>query len=391
MIGSMRRHEKPLRRVNPSGKIVWVARWRDQHGKQHSAGTFVLQGACRSPAEDGTCCAQHAIDRAYDTENRKMTGACTVGEYADTWLQRHPRSERTNEGYRGKLKAALAVEIEDRPLRDWRMGNLRRRQVKDLVGVMLVKQKRSALGAVAHLRTLSAMFADAIEDEMVETNPWKGVRVKASDPRITKAPRPPVVWTWDRSRAFAVAAGAARGPSEALNAWRPIYAELMVLVLAECGLRLGELLPLWREDVRDGLLKVERTTYKGDVLQGTKTDHGKVTSGRLVPLPPELELGLRSLPEFAPGVPWLFPTPTGKLWRAHNFEHGVFKPARDATGMHIRPQDLRHSYVSQMAKVGADRAALAEIAGHSIQTQARYTHAIHDEATYAALRGMVGR
>jgi hypothetical protein len=32
-----------VRRVNPSGKLVWVARYTDRNGRRRSAGTYALK------------------------------------------------------------------------------------------------------------------------------------------------------------------------------------------------------------------------------------------------------------------------------------------------------------------------------------------------------------
>ena len=83
------RREKPIKRRNPSGEIVWMARYTGRDGKRHIAkptwnrgkGTFRRKGD-----------AQKAIDEPYGLSDRPDT----LGDYAATWTERHPRSERTN-------------------------------------------------------------------------------------------------------------------------------------------------------------------------------------------------------------------------------------------------------------------------------------------------------
>jgi hypothetical protein len=43
---------------------------------------------------------------------------------------------------------------------------------------------------VGILRALSALAEDAITDEVCDLNPFKGIRVRANDPRAKKKPRP---------------------------------------------------------------------------------------------------------------------------------------------------------------------------------------------------------
>jgi hypothetical protein len=80
---SRRRRERPVKRVNPSGQTVWVARYTDPAGRRRSAGSY------RHKRE-----AQDAIDSAYDAATRATPQ--TVGAYSETWTERHPRSARTN-------------------------------------------------------------------------------------------------------------------------------------------------------------------------------------------------------------------------------------------------------------------------------------------------------
>src|SRR6266487_6953343 len=51
--------------------------------------------------------------------------------------------------------------------------------------------------------------------------------------------------------------------------------EAMARVFTDTGMRLGEVLPLRREDFDGEMLKVRRTAHEGVILAGTKTDHGE--------------------------------------------------------------------------------------------------------------------
>ena len=160
--------ESPTKRVNPSGKVVWVARYTGPDGKRRSAGTFSLKRQ-----------AQDAINRVYETP----TTPEAVGANLERWVTRHPRSERTNRTNVHRIRRVLAVKLEGPELRDWLLRDLRRRHVNDPVDHMLSVQRRAPTGAINILRALSAMCEDAITDELCDVNPFKGVRVRASDPR----------------------------------------------------------------------------------------------------------------------------------------------------------------------------------------------------------------
>lgn len=383
-----RRHEKPIRRVNPGGDEVFVARYTRRDGKRRSAGTFPLKGPCRKPDGFGSCCAQHAIDAAYDRDWQTPLRYDTVGAYAKTWTQRHPRSERTNEGYNARLKSVLDAELDRKLFRDWPMGEVRPRQAYDLVTDLLVRQGRAHRGAVGVMAVLSSMWTDAIRDEVAEINPFLRVRIRASDPRIVKAPRPVRVWTWGQMHDFARAAAVGDEGGEAMRRWRTVYAEAMVRTLSDCGLRLGELLGLQHEDWEGDVLQVRRTAHYGSVQMGTKTDHGEPDAGRVVPVPPVLLGLLAGLPRpLRPGP--LFPTVQGHVWREGTFYRGVWNPARKASGMDPRPHEFRHGYISWVRpEMEGHDADLADAAGHTVATMAGYTHALR--RSHEAIRRAVG-
>src|SRR4051812_2363317 len=99
-----RHHETPTRRVNPSGKVVWIARYTTPDGSRTSAGTFPLKRD-----------AQAAIDDAYD----RPQSPDTLGAYFKTWTQRHPRSKRTNDTNEHRISRVLDVQVDGCKLRHW--------------------------------------------------------------------------------------------------------------------------------------------------------------------------------------------------------------------------------------------------------------------------------
>jgi integrase len=352
----MRRRETPIKRRYPSGEIVWLARYTGRDGKRRVAkpawnggrGTF-----------DRKAEAQRAIDEAYG-----MTGKPdTLGEYFATWTEQHPRSERTNATNEHRISRVTDVEVEGIALKDWPLRDLRRRHALALVDHMLRLQGRATTGVVGILRSLSAMAEDAITDEICDLNPFKGVRVRANDPRAKKKPRPIRVFTFEQMHAFAKAAG---------------RYEAMVRVFTDTGMRLGEVLPLRREDFDGETLKVRRTAHEGRILEGTKTDHGEPDAGRVVPVPATLAWLLDAQTQLnGPDVDLLFTTSSGRMWRERNFYRDVWQPTQRASDLDIRPHECRHSYVTHLRAAGINDADLAGIAGHRVETMlAHYTHAI---------------
>jgi integrase len=375
-----RRHERPLRRVNPSGKVVYVARWTDKHGKRTSAGTFDLRRE-----------AQDAIDAAYERDaNPGPDGLETVGGYASRWTDRHPRTDRTNASYGYRIASVLDVKLRGRAFRDWDLSDVTPREAVDLIDFMLREQGRAAAGALGVLSTLSAMWKDATKDGLVIYNPFRDATVRASDPRIVKPPRRLRLYTWEQMHAVAAKAPGVYGPA-------------MVRTLSDCGLRLGEMLALERGDLRlNGCadpecrvgdyphLHVVRTAYQGRVTPGTKTTRGRAGAGRAAPVGPVLADLLRALPPRL-DTRLLFPAPRGRVWQNRSFYKEIWYVARATVdGMeHATPHEFRHAWVSRMRAAAIDVADVADAAGHTVETAtAKYTHPLGD--SFKAMGEAVG-
>ena len=133
-------------------------------------------------------------------------------------------------------------------MKDWPLRELRRRHALALVDHMLTTEGRATTGAVGILRSLSAMAEDAITDEVCDLNPFKGIRIRANDPRAKKKRRPIRVFSFEEMHRFAKAAG---------------RYEALVRTFTDTGMRLGEVLPLRPEDFDGETLQVRRTAHEG--------------------------------------------------------------------------------------------------------------------------------
>ena len=132
------------------------------------------------------------------------------------------------------------------------------------------------------------MVEDAITDELIGSNPFKGVKVRTADPRARKPTRKPRVLQWTQMHAFAASAGTH---------------EPMVRMLGDCGLRVGELFALRRDlqDPRAGVFEVCGSGWEGTVVDSSETkEHDR--SG---PIPPGCLQLLRAMPVRIDS-PWLF-------------------------------------------------------------------------------------
>jgi integrase len=410
------RRERPIPRVNPSGEKVWRARATDPDGKRHYLGAFKLKRE-----------AQEAIDAAYAQWETRPPARDTVGQYAADWTDRHPRSARTNYDRDSKLRQVLDVEIEGRRLRDWPFAELQRSHARELVDHMLRHHERAAAGAGAIVRVLSVMAEDAIDDRCATVNPFKGVRLRAGDPRVSKPARETRIWTMQQMHEFAAAAGSRCEP--------------MIRMLSDCGMRVGEMLALRRahQDLKNCIFRVRGTAWNGAVIESSREKN----HDREGPIPPGALALLRAMPTRI-DVEWLFPTPGsahtrrpridwpshedleadletmsykalsqklgvsdnalrnrlrayeagrqpgdgpgndgGRLWRYDNWMRDVWRPTVKRIGMAATPKEFRASWETHLIAAGANTDDVAAIAGHSINVQAEhYRQALHRSSEF---------
>ena len=361
------RRETPIKRVNPSGQVRWVARYTGRDGRRRSAGTFELRRQ-----------AQDAIDLAYQLPERRDT----IRGYMPRWLEEHPVSERTMRTNRGRIGAVLDIELEGIMLGDWPMHELRRRHAKDLVGHMLTVQGRAPEGVRNILRALSALAEDASGDELADINPWRGVKVRDDDKRAVKRSREPRVWTFEEMHEFAGYAGAH---------------EAMLRTMADCGPRVGELFAIRRKglSLSDALLEIRGSAWEGRVVPTS----AEKNHDRDVPIAPGCLTLLCAMPTRIDSE-WLFPSARGRLWRYSNWHRRVWQPTLELANQPERvgqrgkrldplPSDFRHSWVTHLRAMRIDGADLADVAGHSEQTAtAHYTHALR--RSWDAIREAIG-
>lgn len=378
--------EAPKKRTNPSGKVVWIARYTDSRGRRRIAkpswnrysGTFTLKRE-----------AQRAIDEAYALPDQSDSFR---GFYA-VWQELYPRSERTNDTNRYRIDAVIEVEIEGKPLGDWSLAELKRRHTTALIGHMLGRQKRTNTGAANILRTLSAFMEDAIAEELADSNPFRGVKVKANDPRVKTKRRPIRVFSFEQMREFAAAAR----PEVRKETERPktkgrrtskyfseINYEPMLLTFPLTGMRLGEILALRRSQFGKGMFHPTGTAYRGRIIEG---DTDEKIHTRPIPCPPSLEFAIQGV--LRPDTEILFPTPKGTVWASSNFYRDVWRQAQLASGLDIRPHECRHSYITHLRAAGVDDADLAQVAGHALETMiGTYSHPLGE--SFDLIRKVLG-
>ena len=115
------------------------------------------------------------------------------------------------------------------------------------------------------------------------------------------------------------------------------------------------------------------------------------TGGRIVPLGPEAQAVLASVPR-EKGNPWVF---TGRYPGTHRSDlQKPWRRIRKRAGLEdVRLHDLRHSFASRALALGESLSMIGKLLGHTqVQTTARYAHLARDSIQTAAARitGSIG-
>ncbi len=183
---------------------------------------------------------------------------------------------------------------------------------------------------------LQAMFSRAIEDRLIEFNPFKGIK------KFPQAVRTRVLLADEQALLMAVL--------------RPREQRWLTMMLGT-GLRLAEGLAVRPEhlDRSTGLLTVQAEAAK----------YGK---GRQVPLYPEVVDAVDSQ--------WA----TGKMWpQAGSWYRDLLKECSEGLKIpHVFPHALRHTYATRYLQAGGDVFMLSKILGHAsvTMTEKQYVHLV---------------
>jgi integrase len=294
-----------------------------------------------------------------------------IEDYAAEWTARRRSGWRdaTAQRYERELRLHILPTLGD-----WPLAAVRREHVERWAGELRLKP--SSVAAVA--QTLSALYASAVEDGRLTSNPVSGARLPQVD-------RPPLVpLTGDQVRAFAAGA--------------PEHIRAAVLVAAGTGLRQGELFGLTvdRIDFLRRELRVDQqlwTPRKGPaVLAPPKTQNSYRTIAVSSVVADGLSAHLATFGARPDGLVFHTP-PGGMVVRAQASSYarraglasglgklveveGRARPRYVGPGWH----DLRHHHASVLLSKGVSPALVAERLGHDLKTLLRtYAHVIRQD------------
>ncbi|MFC1974365.1 tyrosine recombinase XerC, partial [Chloroflexota bacterium] len=201
-----------------------------------------------------------------------------------------------------------------------------------------------------YYRALSSLLNWLIEEELLVYNPLVKIKVPRAEKKVIKA--------LDSNEV-----------TQLINAFGNTFEgkrnKAIILVLVDCGLRLGELLNLKLPDVNteQQLLKVDGKTGERVVRYGTTTWKAL-----------NKYLKLRARVNGHNNSLWL--TEKGITLRDSSVETLFIKLARK-TGIHVHPHLLRHTFATLWLRNGGDSLMLQRLLGHTtLMMTNRYCQAV---------------
>ena len=296
----------------------------------------------------------------------------TLNDYADKRLVNVASSieRRTLQSYTGMLKNHVRPALGSMAL-----GAITRGQVKDL----LAKKRASGLAkdSVRLIRaTISAIYADAQDAELVTTNPAAKVgrtRGRKSPDSVTATERR------QKIRAMTVEQLAIF-----LKAGERNHHGLLYLFLADTGVRPGEAFALrWPDlDLPARQVNIERAVERGGKIKSTKTGESRV-----VDLTPRLaaaldryqtDLETKALASGRDVPDLVFPSAAGTPLDDHNVGHRFREVVMRAGLPKFSLYCLRHTYASHLLAMGAPITYVSNQMGHTKPTTTlqHYAHFI---------------
>lgn len=295
----------------------------------------------------------------------QVTKRLTFEDYAREWVDTY--SGRTSRGIRPQTLADYRRAIERRAI-----PFFGRMQLADVTArdIKRFAQELAAAGLSANtirlqLAPVKALLATAVEDGVLRANPAAGVRLANANARG------PVERT-------------ALSDTELARLLDEVDDEhrLMVLLLSQTGLRIGEAVALqWQDvDLLACRIHVRRRYYKGEV------DAPKSRFGiRSIPISRAMTERLASLREgsdFGAPTDHLFCTSVGTPHLPRNVLMRSFKPAATRAripwaGFHT----LRHTCASRLFRLGWNAKQVQMVLGHHSPafTLATYVHLMPDD------------
>lgn len=358
-----------IRQVQGKRGPAWEVRWRDLDGI-HRSQTEHTEDAARDLCRlvEAEVADSKARARAAGlTRGQQSLIDATYRDIAETWLASITNAS-TRTAHELRLRVHVYPTIGDKRIRDI--------VPSDVTATMRAWSRLAQSTRIAVFGSMSTVFAWALADRVIDTNPCSARTVKR--PRKARGDTPDA-WPDEWVRAV-------------LASIRP-DARLPAVLGAFCGLRQGEAFAATLEDFREAnggrVLLVRRQVKLGHGLAYGPPKHRiEADAPREVPVPDVAWEAIRehvaAHPPLSVTMLWdagdgavpemrtyrlLSSTREGQAWNRNYFNTRIWKPAlKEAAVPATRVNGthaLRHWYACKSLEQGVGLARLGEILGHA--------------------------
>lgn len=303
------------RRRFQTGQLIdggdrWEARWRED---------VIVGGEVRRVRRWDVLCskkecptrrlAQRKLDeklRSINHEDYKPTVGETFGKFADRWMKTvliydKPSTQRSDTSV---INVHLLPAFKDLSFKDI---------TAELLQVWVSQQKVSAKSVCNFVAVMRRMWAKAIEWGYVTSNPIESLKLP----------------TFAKGHAYTFSVEETLGIISAAKGWKKVFFR----VLAETGIRPGELAGLRREDVKGRVVFVRQSVWQRQVqTPKTKTAIRKFVLS--VDLAETLQRHIDESPVNAFGL--VFAAESGRPLSMDNFRHRTLNPILEKLGIRAK-------------------------------------------------------
>jgi integrase len=338
----------------------YTVRVKDRRGRVRR-----LSGATIAEVKAKRAAFETDVMRGEWRDQSRVTFAAYAADWVDTFAGRSSR------GIRPETRADYKRNLERNGTPFFgrmRLSEIEPRDVRRFVASMQARgvSPNTVRLAVSPVRVL---LATAVEDGLIRSNPCAVIRLATG-----------------RADLEGDESGGARAltPAEYARLLEKLPEErrLLVRVLAETGLRIGELLALtWGDvDLGQNRIHVRRRTYRGK-LAPPKSRYGR----RTVPVTADLARALwqtHRASRYALDADPVFPSTTGGRLDPGNLHGRVLKPAARAAKVEwVGFHTLRHTCATELFRRGLNAKQVQVWLGHHSPafTLTTYVHMLSDE------------
>jgi integrase len=300
-----------------------------------------------------------------DSGDKRPTSRVGFEDYFGEWIESY--AGRTSRGFSETTRPEYRRPIEQHAMpkwKRWRLAEVEPGDVRDLFGEM--RKSGATTSAIKKLRAaLSAMFATAVEDGVIRSNPGSGVRIPAGSSDESDEP----------------AKALTRAELALVLAAVPAEWTLFFEFLAHSGLRISEAIGLTWAHLDLGerpRVKVREQVYRGK-RKRLKSRHGR----RDVPLSPGMAAQLlnRRARTYAGEDRPVFASAVGTVLSPANVRRRVLVPALEGLGLGWASfHSFRHAAASLWFEQGANVKQVSQLLGHADPafTLRTYVHLLDD-------------